>query len=53
MGEFKKDMSEDYTKRFGYIIGMKKVYNYIVNMLQIEGSILLIFLKYNKSQRNN
>ncbi|XP_071582532.1 uncharacterized protein, partial [Temnothorax nylanderi] len=36
--EFKKDMSEDYIRRFGPIIGIKKAYNYIINFLQIEGS---------------
>lgn len=41
--EFKKDMSEDYIRRFGSIIGMKKVYNYIINMLQMEGSNIANF----------
>jgi len=30
-------MSKDYIKRFGSIIGIKKAYNYIINLLQKEG----------------
>ncbi|XP_071578031.1 uncharacterized protein [Temnothorax nylanderi] len=41
--EFKKDMSEDYIRRFGPIMGIKKAYNYIVNLLQIEGSNITNF----------
>ncbi|XP_024876803.1 uncharacterized protein LOC112457801, partial [Temnothorax curvispinosus] len=42
-GEFKKDMSEDYIRRFGLIMGIKKAYNYIDNLLQIEGSNITNF----------
>ncbi|XP_029668856.1 uncharacterized protein LOC115238862, partial [Formica exsecta] len=31
--EFKRDMSEDYIRRYGSTMGIKKVYNYIVNLL--------------------
>ncbi|XP_024873836.1 uncharacterized protein LOC112455867, partial [Temnothorax curvispinosus] len=41
--EFKKDMSEDYIRRFGLIMGIKKAYNYIDNLLQIEGSNITNF----------
>ncbi|XP_029172378.1 uncharacterized protein LOC114941527 [Nylanderia fulva] len=41
--EFKKDMSEDYTRQFGPTIGIKKVYNYIINLLQKEGSNIANF----------
>ncbi|XP_024877995.1 uncharacterized protein LOC112458538, partial [Temnothorax curvispinosus] len=41
--KFKKDMSEDYIRRFGLIMGIKKAYNYIDNLLQIEGSNITNF----------
>ncbi|XP_011685465.1 PREDICTED: uncharacterized protein LOC105448515 [Wasmannia auropunctata] len=41
--EFKRDMSEDYVKRYGLTIGIKKVYNYIVNLLETEGSNIANF----------
>jgi len=41
--EFKRDMSEDYIRRFGPIIGIKKAYNYIINLLQMEGSNITNF----------
>ncbi|XP_071643019.1 uncharacterized protein [Temnothorax longispinosus] len=41
--EFKKDMSEDYIRRFGLIMGIKKAYNYIINLLQMEGSNIINF----------
>ncbi|XP_029174600.1 uncharacterized protein LOC114943183 [Nylanderia fulva] len=41
--KFKIDMSEDYARRFGPIIGIKKVYNYITNVLQMEGSNIANF----------
>jgi len=41
--KFKIDMSEDYARRFEPIIGIKKVYNYITNVLQMEGSNIANF----------
>ncbi|XP_011872670.1 PREDICTED: uncharacterized protein LOC105564699, partial [Vollenhovia emeryi] len=41
--EFKMDMSEHYIRRYGSALGIKKVYNYIVNVLQMEGSNIANF----------
>ncbi|KYN21838.1 ATP-dependent DNA helicase PIF1, partial [Trachymyrmex cornetzi] len=42
--EFKRDMSEDYLRRYGLTMGIKKTYDYIVNLLQKEGSSITNFI---------
>ncbi|XP_018358545.1 PREDICTED: uncharacterized protein LOC108758219 [Trachymyrmex cornetzi] len=43
--EFKKDMSEDYIRRYGLTIGIKKAYHYITNLLEKEGSNITNFFE--------
>jgi len=41
--DFKRDMSEDYIRRYGFTVGIKKAYDYIINLLQMEGSNITNF----------
>jgi len=41
--DFKRDMSEDYIRQYGFIIGIKKTYDYIINLLLMEGSNITNF----------
>ncbi|KYN18631.1 ATP-dependent DNA helicase PIF1, partial [Trachymyrmex cornetzi] len=43
--EFKRDMSEDYIRRYGLTIGIKKAYRYITNLLEKEGSNITNFFE--------
>lgn len=35
--KFKLDISEDYKKQYGIIVGIKKAFDHIINLFQIKG----------------